>query len=233
MKQSLVLLHGLFGGLSNWGGVIDHFGNEYNIHVPPLPIYDEHDQGILDYLVASLHHYIVSNNLTDVVLVGNSLGGHVAILYAHRYAANVRAMILTGSSGLYENNTLGSFPRRHNRSYIQERVEYTFYDAKTATSQLVDEVFAIVGDNAKCFRIVKTAKTAQREYVTKELPELTMPVHLIWGADDRITPPSVAEEFKHMLPNATLVYLPECGHAPMMENPQEFNMLMESFLNRL
>ncbi|WP_222597276.1 alpha/beta fold hydrolase [Chitinophaga pinensis] len=147
-------------------------------------------------------------------------GGHVGILYAHRYAANVKSMLLTGSSGLYENNTLGTFPKRHSRTYIQERVEYTFYDAKTATPALVDEVFAIVQDNRKCFRIVKTAKTAQRNYVTKELPEINMPVLLIWGADDNITPPAVAEEFEKMLPNVKLVYLKECGHAPMMEKPR-------------
>lgn len=230
MKQPLVLLHGLFGGLSNWNDVIAHFGERYDIHVPHLPIYDEHKQDILDYLVASLHDYVVANNLKDMVLVGNSLGGHVGILYAHRYAANVKSMLLTGSSGLYENNTLGSFPKRHSRTYIQERVEYTFYDAKTATPALVDEVSAIVRDNRKCFRIVKTAKTAQRNYVTKELPEISMPVLLIWGADDKITPPAVAEEFEKMLPNVKLVYLKECGHAPMMERPEEFNALMEKFL---
>jgi pimeloyl-ACP methyl ester carboxylesterase len=231
MKQSIILLHGLFGGLSNWQTVVNHFGSTHDVHVPLLPITDEHKEDDLEYLVNWLHRYIDDAGLKNVILVGNSLGGHVAVIYTQRNLSNVRSLVLTGSSGLYENSTLGSFPKRHSKSYIHKQVANTFYDPLTATDELVDAVFEIVGDNRKCFRIIKTARKTQRTYVTDLLPQIKLPVLLIWGREDRITPPNVAEDFQRMLPDVRLVYLSECGHAPMMEQPQEFNRILESFIN--
>lgn len=230
MKPTLVLLHGLFGSLSNWKYVVDYFGNDFNIHAPLLPILDENKEHDLNYLVNSLHHYIQEHQLKDLIIIGNSLGGHVGILYTDRYPEDVINLVLTGSSGLYENNMLGTFPRRHDYNYIRQRVEYTFFNPSTATKDLVDEVFGIVGDNRKCFQIIKTARTAQRNYTTKELQKIKIPTLLIWGKEDKITPPKVAEEFKQLLPHSTLVYINECGHAPMMEQPSEFNEILKAFL---
>ncbi len=230
MKQSIILLHGLFGGLSNWKTVIDHFEQTYDVHIPLLPIMDEHKEDELEYLVNFLKKYIEKASLKKVILIGNSLGGHVAIIYAHRNLANVRSLILTGSSGLYEKQTLGSFPKRHNYSYISEQVANTFYDPATATDELVDEVFNIVGDNRKCLRIIRTSKKTQNSYVTDLLPHINLPVLLIWGKEDNVTPTNVAEDFQRMLPNAELVFLSQCGHAPMMEKPKEFNTILENFI---
>lgn len=230
MRQSIILLHGLFGGLSNWQAVIDHFEHTYDVHVPLLPIMDEHKENELEYLLNWLQHYIDDAGLKKVILVGNSLGGHLAVLYAHRKPENVHAMVLTGSSGLYEKNALGSFPKRHSYSFIRKHVANTFYDPATATDELVDEVFKIVGDNRKCLRIIRTSKRTQNSYVTDLLPHIKLPVLLIWGEEDNVTPPNVAEDFQRMLPDAKLVFLSQCGHAPMMEKPEEFNKILERFL---
>ncbi|GAA4160859.1 alpha/beta fold hydrolase [Chryseobacterium ginsenosidimutans] len=229
MKPALVLLHGLFGNLSNWKYVIEYFGNDFDIHTPELPILDEDKKNDLDYLVDSVHTYVKKHNLVNLIIVGNSLGGHVGILYTYKYA-NVKKLVLTGSSGLYENNMLGTFPRRHDYDYIRQRVEYTFYDPSTATPQLIQEVFSIVSDNKKCFQIIKTARTAQRNYTVEELRNIKIPTLLIWGKEDKITPINVAEEFKLLLSNSSLFYIDECGHAPMMEKPSVFNKILESFL---
>jgi len=81
--------------------------------------------------------------------------------------------------------------------------------------------------------IVRTAKSAQRHYVADLLPAIIVPTLLIWGDNDNITPPHVAREFEQYLPNATLVMLKQCGHAPMMEVPDEFNRILHKFLTKL
>jgi pimeloyl-ACP methyl ester carboxylesterase len=230
MKPGLILLHGLFGGLSNWEGVVAHFGPHYDIHIPPLPIYDRHKQDHLEYLVNFLESYIADKKLEQVVLIGNSLGGHVAILYTHRHPEKVAKLVLTGSSGLYENTSMGGYPKRGSYAYIKERVAYTFYDPAVATDALVDEVFRITNDPPKCLSIIRTAKSAQRNYVADILGEIQIPVLLVWGEEDRVSPPDVALDFARLLPNATLKMLPHCGHAPMMERPAEFNAALEKFL---
>ncbi|WP_370907507.1 alpha/beta fold hydrolase [Chitinophaga sp. RCC_12] len=226
----MILLHGLFGGLSNWEGVVTRFQPHYDIHIPPLPIYGAQAGDQLGYLVDFLDQYIREAGLENVILVGNSLGGHVAILYTHRFPERVARLILTGSSGLYENTSMGSYPKRGNYAYIKERVAYTFYDPAVATDALVAEVFQTTTDAQKCICIVRMAKSANRNYVAALLPEIRVQTLLIWGTEDKITPPEVALEFRRYLPHATLVMIDKCGHAPMMEQPAEFNKILETFL---
>jgi len=230
MKQSMVLLHGLFGGLSNWTGVVEHFKSDYDIHIPTLPIYERSGSNLLGALTDFLESYILTHNLDNIILIGNSLGGHVAILYTHRHPEKVGRLVLTGSSGLFENTSMGGFPKRSNYDYIRDRVAYTFYDPATATASLVDEVFQITTDARKCLSIVRMAKSAQRNYVADLLPDINTPVLLIWGEDDKITPPHVALEFESLLPNAKLVMFRQCAHVPMMEKPAEFNAVLEEYL---
>ncbi len=232
--ETLVLLHGLMGELSNWEPAIDHFKKSYHVVVPILPIYE---LPILTLGVKSLskyvHRFLKFKKLHQVVLIGNSLGGHVGLVFTVAHQEFVKALVLTGSSGLYENAFGGSFPRRESYEYIKEKVEFTFYDPATATKELVDEVFKSVNDRSRVIRILALAKSAIRHNMNKELPRITIPVSLIWGKQDKITPPEVAVEFHELLPNSELNWVDKCGHAPMMERPIEFNEFLDKFLNRI
>ncbi|WP_199141041.1 alpha/beta fold hydrolase [Pedobacter sp. ASV12] len=232
--EPLVLLHGLMGELSNWEPTLDYFKANYKVIVPILPIYD---LPLLTLGVKSLSKYILRflkfKKLNQVVLVGNSLGGHVGLVFTVAHQEYVKALVLTGSSGLYENAFGGSFPRRESYDYVREKVEFTFYDPATATKELVDEVFRSINDRSKVIRILALAKSAIRHNMAKELPKITIPVSLIWGKQDKITPPEVAEEFHQLLPNSELNWVDECGHAPMMERPTIFNELLNTFLSRI
>lgn len=232
--ETLVLLHGLMGELSNWEATIDYFKDRYHIIVPILPIYE---LPILTLGVKSLSKYVYKflryKKLSQVVLVGNSLGGHVGLAFTVAHQAYVKALVLTGSSGLYENAFGGSFPRRESYDYIREKVAYTFYDPAIATKELVDEVFKSVNDRSRVIRILALAKSAIRHNMSKEIPKITIPVSLIWGKQDKVTPPEVATEFHQLLPNSELNWVDQCGHAPMMEHPEEFNAYLETFLNRI
>ncbi len=232
--ETLVLLHGLMGELSNWEATIDQFKDRYHVLVPILPIYE---LPILTLGVKSLSKYtykfIKHKKLSQVVLIGNSLGGHVGLAFTVAHQAHVKALVLTGSSGLYENAFGGSFPRRESYDYIKEKVAYTFYDPATATKELVDEVFRSVNDRSRVIRILALAKSAIRHNMSKEIPRITIPVSLIWGKQDKVTPPEVATEFHELLPNSELNWVDKCGHAPMMERPEEFNEYLGKFLNRI
>ena len=229
---TLLILHGLFGALSNFKDVFNHFSSRYRVVIPMLPIYD---LPLLNTNVKSLakhlHLFIKFKGYTNVHLLGNSLGGHVALVYSSRHGDNVASLTLTGSSGLYENAFGGSFPRREDYDFIKKKVAVTFYDPKHATDELVDECFQTVNDKNKLIRILSLAKSAIRHNMRKEIPKLKMPTCLIWGKNDIVTPPDVAEEFHELLPNSDLFWINECGHAPMMEHPQEFNKILDEWLS--
>jgi pimeloyl-ACP methyl ester carboxylesterase len=232
--EVLLLLHGLMGALSNWEQVIEQFSKEYRVIIPMLPIYD---LPLLTTGVKSLskylHKFITYKKLSNVTLLGNSLGGHVALIYCLAHPGVAKGLVLTGSSGLYENAFGGSFPRRENYDFVKEKVEYTFYDPKTATKDLVDEVFATVNDRHRVIRILAMAKSAIRHNMSKDVHKIHIPVLLVWGRNDKITPPEVAEEFNRLLPDSELHWIDQCGHAPMMERPEEFNEILAGFLKKI
>jgi pimeloyl-ACP methyl ester carboxylesterase len=231
--EVLLLLHGLMGALSNWDAVIRDFSKEYRVIIPILPIYDLPllTTGVKT-LAKHVHRFVTHMGLTDVTLLGNSLGGHVGLIYCINHPQVVKSLVLTGSSGLYENAFGGSFPRRESYDFVKEKVEYTFYDPKVATKDLVDDVFKTINDRNRVIRILAMAKSAIRHNMAKDLHKIHIPVALIWGKNDKITPPEVAVEFNQLLPDSELYWIDHCGHAPMMEHPEEFNRLLKIFLEK-
>jgi pimeloyl-ACP methyl ester carboxylesterase len=232
--EVLLLLHGLFGALSNFSELIERFSPHYKVVLPFLPIYDlPLRKATLPNLRAFVEDFVNFRQYERVIILGNSLGGHLSLLYTLNNPEKVSAMILTGSSGLFENAMGGTFPKRGNYEYMKNKVEYTFYDPAMATKELVDEVFEIVNNRGKALRILSVAKSAIRNNMSEELPKITVPSSLIWGTDDNVTPPFVAHEFKKLLPNSELKFIEKCGHAPMMERPQIFNEILSDFLEKL
>jgi pimeloyl-ACP methyl ester carboxylesterase len=231
--EVLLLLHGLFGALSNWKGVVDHFSQNYRVVIPLMPIYEMalHKAGVPG-LMHFVEDFVKLKKLDNLTLLGNSLGGHVALVYTLNNPTKVKRLVLTGSSGLFEDSMGGSFPKRGNYEYVKERVGYTFYNPETATKELVDEVFDITNSNSKCLRIIAIAKSAQRHNMAKDITNITVPTLLIWGLNDTITPPLVAHEFNRLMPNSELYFIDKCGHAPMMEHPEKFNSILEKFLSK-
>ena len=231
--RPIIILHGLMGGLSNFKGVFDYFpSNKYRVIIPELPV---DKTPILKTNVATfskfVYEFINYKKLKDVVLLGNSLGGHVALLFTRDYPQLVSGLIITGSSGLYEKSMVGDgYPKRGNYDYIKTKTEEVFYDPKIATKEIVDEVFASVNNREKLVRTLALAKSAIRHNMSKDLPKMTTKTLIVWGKQDSVTPPNVAEDFHSLLPNSDLSWIDKCGHAPMMEHPNEFNNIMQNWL---
>lgn len=169
----------------------------------------------------------------QIHLLGNSLGGHVALLHILKHPERIKSLILTGSSGLFENGMGDSYPKRGDYDYIKKKTELTFYDPATATKELVDEVFEITNNRIKVIKIIALAKSAIRNNLGEELNQIKQPTLLIWGNNDSVTPPFVGREFNRLIPNSELHFVDKCGHAPMMEVPEAFNEILAGFLNKL
>ncbi len=232
--EVLMLLHGLFGALSNFEGIINHFQKEYKVVVPLLPIFDLPIREVsVSALVEHIEGFVAHKNFDKVNVLGNSLGGHVALLYVLDNSDKINSVTLTGSSGLFESAFGTGFPQRGNYEYIKQKTENTFYNPEVASKELVDEVFDTISDRNKAIRIVKTAKSAVRHNLGDKLHQISAPTLLIWGENDNVTPPIVGERFHELIKHSELHWVKECGHAPMMEHPKTFNSILEKFLKGL
>ncbi len=232
--EPLVLLHGLFGALSNFKHLIEYFRNTNKVIVPMLPLFE------LDLLHTSVgglqkfvFKFIEAKDYNNIHLLGNSLGGHVALIYTLKHPERIKSLTLTGSSGLFENGMGDSYPKRGDKEYIRKKTQLTFYDPAMATEELVNECFEITNNRIKVIKIIALAKSAIRNNLGEELNGIKQPTCLIWGNNDTITPPFVAKEFNKLIPNSELHFIDKCGHAPMMEVPEEFNRILGDFLAKL
>jgi len=230
--QPIIILHGLMGGLSNFNDVFDFFPKiGYRIIAPELPVYSS---SIIDTNLKHFSKYVYSFikhlGLKNVILLGNSMGGHVGLIFTKLYPELVKGLVLTGSSGLYENSMGDSYPKREDYNFIKKKTENVFYNAKVATKELIDEVYETVNDRKKLIKILALAKSAIRHNMSKDLPKIKIPTALIWGKNDNVTPPNVALEFDNLMPNSDLFWIDKCGHAPMMEHPKKFNEILKMWL---
>jgi pimeloyl-ACP methyl ester carboxylesterase len=232
--EPLLLLHGLFGALSNFSGQIDYFRQQYKVVVPILPLLElDLIHTTVGGLEKYVHKFVEYRNYKDINLLGNSLGGHVALLYVLRHPERIKSLTLTGSSGLFENGMGDTYPKRQDYEYIRKKTELTFFDPKIASKELVDELYETVNVRMKAIKIIALAKNAIRNNMGEEVNQIKQPTLLIWGNNDAITPPFVGHEFHKLIPNSELHFIDKCGHAPMMERPEEFNTILLKFLRKL
>ena len=125
-----------------------------------------------------------------------------------------------------------TYPKRGDYEYIRKKTEMTFYDPNTATKELVDEVYQIVNERMKTLKVIALARSAIKNNLGDELRQIKLPTLLIWGNNDSITPPFVGREFNKLIPDSELHFIDHCGHAPMMEVPHEFNVILSQFLQK-
>src|SRR6202012_6113846 len=179
--EPLLLLHGLFGALSNFSGQIDYFRNDYKVVVPILPLLD---LDIIHTTVGGLekfvHKFVEHQNYSNINILGNSLGGHVALMHVLRHPERIKSLTLTGSSGLFENGMGDTYPKRKDYEYIRKKTELTFYDPVIATKELVDELYETVNIRIKAVKIIALAKSAIRNNLGEEVRQIKQPTLLIW-----------------------------------------------------
>jgi 2-hydroxy-6-oxonona-2,4-dienedioate hydrolase len=232
--EPLLLLHGLFGALSNFSGQIDYFRKNYKVIVPILPLLElDLIHTTVGGLEKFVHRFVEYRDYKDINVVGNSLGGHVALMYVLRHPERIRSLTLTGSSGLFENGMGDTYPKRGDYEYIRKKTELTFFDPQIASKELVDELYETVNVRMKAIKIIALAKSAIRNNLGEEVSQIKQPTLLIWGQNDNITPHFVGQEFHKLIQNSELHYIDKCGHAPMMERPEEFNTILLKFLRKL
>ncbi len=232
--EPLLLLHGLFGALSNFADLVEHFRKQYKVIVPLLPLLElDIFHTTVSGLSKHVHAFIEARGYTNIHLLGNSLGGHIALVHTLKHPEKIKSLTLTGSSGLFENGMGDSYPKRGDYEYIKKKAQLTFYDPEMASKELVDELFEITTNRIKVIKIIALAKSAIRSNLNEELNQIKQPTLLIWGNNDTITPPFVAKEFNKLIPNSELHFIDKCGHAPMMEVPNEFNEILSKFLGKL
>jgi pimeloyl-ACP methyl ester carboxylesterase len=229
----VVLLHGLMGEMDHWESALETLAAFCRPIALELPLFDT---GLMDLSVPGLAEYVrrfmEALELRPSIIGGNSLGGHLA-LEALAHPELVSGLILSGSSGLFERSFTRNVPHRPSAAYVREKMEEIFYDPTLVTPEWVESIRRIVTTRHLAVRVLRAARAAMRHNLEERLGDVRVPALIVWGKEDRITPPEVAERFHAGIPGSQLVYLPNCGHAPMLEQPEAFDAVVSEWLSEL
>ncbi len=229
----MVLLHGIFGKPADWTACERYFLDSCEVFAPRLPLEDaSRAQRSLEHVVCHVTNFLDRHGMDRVILGGNSFGGHIALHIALRYPLRVAGLILAGSSGLFERGYERHVPHRPDSAWLRRKMREVFFDEAHVTETFVEEIRRNLSDRKRIAGLVRMAASAKRDNLRDVLHQIRTPALLVWGANDNITPPSVAQEFKERLPLAELEFIDQCGHAPTLEKPREFNLIVERFLQR-
>ncbi len=233
-QLNVIMLHGLFGKPRDWWPIMEALSDHYRFFALQLPIDRESDRQYrsfrsLSQLTDFVAKFIDDKQLDNVVLVGNSLGGQLALDYYLRCPDRVHKIVLAGSAGLYEKSLSGG-PLRLSRGLVRKQACEIFYDSAVVTEELVDDIYTMLCDRNYRRFLLRVAKATRDRYMLDELGNVSVPTKVIWGRNDSITPPFVAEQFCEAIPCSELTFIEQCGHSPPIERPQDFARELHAFL---
>lgn len=229
--EPVVLLHGLMGRMDHWEETLEALGGVCRPIALSLPILEEDmPEASIEEVGRYVIRFLDALDIPRAVVGGNSLGGHVALEMALSHRDRVSGLVLTGSSGLFERTFTRGVPHRPGEVYVRQRMEEIFFDPRLVTPEWVESVRRTVTTPASARRVLRFARAAKRHNIEGRLAGISAPALLVWGKDDRITPSGVAERFQALLPDSRLTFLPCCGHAPMLEQPDAFNEAVAEWL---
>lgn len=230
----VVFLHGLVGLNEHWEDVVVRIRDRAACTTLEMPLLELRGDDCSLWSVVEMTTEFLDHHVDGpAVLVGNSFGGHVALRIAHGRPDLVRALVLAGSSGLIERTMVKGAPVRPSKEWLEEKIGELFHDKSAMKPGDVDRAHKLLNERGGARAMVKLSKTARRDNMTDDLADIDCPTLLIWGRQDIVTPPSAGQGFTELMPNARIVWLDQCGHAPMLESPVPFAAALREFLDEL
>lgn len=229
-----VFLHGLVGLNEHWELVVERVQHAIRCTRLELPLLelagaDCTVQGVEELTVKFLDKHVGE----PTVLVGNSFGGHVALRIALHRPDLVRGLVLAGSSGLFERTLVKGAPLHPSREWVTEKIAELFYDPSKMLEDDIDRAHTVLNTRHGKRAMVRLSRTARRNNLGGQISDIHHPTLLIWGRQDIVTPPSAAQGFLDLMPNAEIEWVDRCGHTPMLEAPEIFATAVLGFMSRL
>ncbi|MEM1422547.1 MAG: alpha/beta hydrolase [Planctomycetota bacterium] len=231
---TLIVLNGLLGLNAHWFPTLRPLQDRVESICIQPPILEMRGKGATVQGVASLVISTLETILEGpAIVMGNSLGGHIALRVAHARPDLVRGMVLIGSSGLLERGFEKGVRHTPTPDWIGTKVRELFYSEKSILPGMVERAYEELSRRPAARAFVKLGRSAKVDHLGPILHEIRTPIQLIWGRQDIVTPPSVAEHFARDLPDARLTWLEECGHAPHIEYPDAVRTILTGFLDKM
>jgi pimeloyl-ACP methyl ester carboxylesterase len=236
----VILLHGLGGEAANWTANIGPISQNHHVYAldqigfgrSAKPLIEYRIQTFVDFLEAFMQEL----QIPKATLIGNSLGGWIAVAFGAQHAHLVDKLVLVDAGGLaplgQRSRNLPPDLGRGSVSGTRKMFELIFHRKDLVTEEVVKRAFErhIRSGDGYTRQRTLTGIFLTNQFVDEKLREIRAPTLIIWGRSDRLTDLSLGERFQKGIPGAELVVLDECAHVPQVESPERFNKVVLDFL---
>lgn len=234
LGRRVVFLHGLVGLNDHWEDVVRSIRHRAACEMLEIPLLGLRGADCTIHSVTAMTiQYLESRASEPAMLVGNSFGGHVALRVALERPDLVSSLVLAGASGLLERTMVKEVQIRPSRDWLAEKIGELFFDRSKMREADLDRAHQELSIRGGARAMVRLSRSARRNHLGPRIGQISCPTLLIWGRQDIVTPPEAAEQFDAKIPDSRLIWLEQCGHAPMIECPVEFAAAMCEFLDEL
>lgn len=218
-EETLVLLHGLGDSAETWARVMPGLAHERRVLAPDLAGFGRAPvprEGMrLSVLVRYLEGFLDALGVGRVVLVGNSLGGAVAMRYAAKNPGRVQRLFLLNSAGLL--NYVPSELEPGTREEARQLARITFGPEAMMPRFFLNDLIRASRDPARRAYLRSDEPTDVRE----DLGLIQTPTTIIWGEQDRLIPPEHGTALREGIRGSELILLPGVAHVPQIQAPKE------------
>lgn len=234
----VLLVHGMPSSLNVWALIKDRLATRYRVIAMDLPGFGQSSKVALPTLKAYtgwLARLLDRVGEPSAHVVGQSFGGMISLALLYDYPERVRSLVLSDSVGLgpYEGGEMQRrFIAARTRDDVRAWVRLVVHDPACISDAVVDGQFAYLKqpDVPRVLEQLISLRPAWEAYVESRLDKVNLPLLVMWGRHDRMVPVSLADRLRHV-PGARFVVFENCGHAPMVEQPQEFGTHLLDFLD--
>ena len=242
-----LLLHAAGSNRSEWDSVTESLASQYRVIAPDLPGHGASAKPMLNYRLTTYADFIAGfcdalGVKKIALLAGHSASGAAAVLLALRRPELIESLVLIDSGYGYalphveDPRQLGHNPgtlRLLNPATRDEARELlSLAVAGTFSEEQVDQLWTSQMNSAWAMQKLIDSWTRRDDTIDGKLAGLRTPTLILWGAEDRITPPNLGERMQREIPNSQLVIAPGCGHSVHLEDPEFFLNSVSAFLQR-
>jgi pimeloyl-ACP methyl ester carboxylesterase len=237
---NLILLHGLGGSSQGWQFNIGPLAEKYHVFVPDQIGFGKSDKPLVNYRIRTyvdfLDQFCKQLKIERPTLVGNSMGGWIAVIYAATYPDRVDKLVLADAAGYappkdFDTRAFyGLNPTT--RAEMKVLVSKVFYNKAFLSDAAIDQSMAArfgAGDGYTIKSITESIIRGE-DFLDDVVKTIKTPTLIVWGREDGLVPLSDGERFHKDIAGSTLIVFDQCGHVPNIEKAGEFNAAVIKFL---
>lgn len=244
--KPILFIHGLSGYKENWEFSIPFFSKNYNAIAIDLPGFGNSDKPVTDYTIdfysEVIKDFLEELRIEKTVLVGNSMGGQISLLFALKYPQKLEKLVLADAAGINPEGAQNplpldpkamSQPKGLSPAIVKMIMRMLFYKQSEVSEKLVERAILDMKreDYPASFNaLLSSASNIFETDLTESIKDIIIPTLIVWGEKDRLLSQKYAQIFNEKIKKSKLALIGECGHVPMLEKPDEFNKAVDNFI---